>query len=189
MNHVFVLVGGWPASGKTTLARALATELDLAHLSKDAVKEALMDELGAPATVEESHRLGAAAVRVLLEVARGCPGAVLDSTWFPYTAEPVRRLPGTLVEVRCLVARDVARRRYRNRVRDHRHLDVLRSEDELWGRPVAPLGVGPLVEVDTGARVDVPAVAARIRSLARAGRLLRGDRGPFRGGMPHQDGP
>jgi predicted kinase len=25
--RAFVLVGGWPASGKTTLARALATEL------------------------------------------------------------------------------------------------------------------------------------------------------------------
>ena len=45
----FVLVGGWPASGKTTLARALATELGTAYLSKDEVKEALMDHVGAPA--------------------------------------------------------------------------------------------------------------------------------------------
>ena len=35
----FVLVGGWPASGKTTLARALATRIGLAYLSKDDVKD------------------------------------------------------------------------------------------------------------------------------------------------------
>ena len=35
----------------------------------------------------------------------------------------------------------------------------------LWGRAVEPLGVGPLVEVDTGGPVDVPAPAGRIRAL------------------------
>ncbi len=40
-----------------------------------------------------------------------------------------------------------------------------RGEDELWGRPVEPLGVGPLVEVDTSGPVDVPALAGRIRTL------------------------
>lgn len=78
---VFVLVGGWPASGKTTLARALAAELKVAYLSKDVVKEALMDGLGAPSTVDESHELGVAAVTAVLRTARGCPGAVSDSTW------------------------------------------------------------------------------------------------------------
>jgi predicted kinase len=42
----FVLVVGWPASGKSTLAAALAAELDLPLLAKDEVKEALMDGLG-----------------------------------------------------------------------------------------------------------------------------------------------
>ena len=34
-----MLVGGWPAAGKTTLSRALALELAVPYLSKDAVKE------------------------------------------------------------------------------------------------------------------------------------------------------
>ncbi|MEU4695174.1 AAA family ATPase [Actinoplanes sp. NPDC023714] len=59
---MFVLVGGWPASGKSTLARALAAELGIACLAKDEIKEALMDGLGAPATVERSRELGVAAV-------------------------------------------------------------------------------------------------------------------------------
>jgi hypothetical protein len=160
----FVLVGGWPASGKTTVARALASELGVAYLSKDELKEALMDRLGAPSTVEDSRRLGAAAVTVVLRAARGCPAAVIDSTWFPYSLPLVLDLPGPFVEVRCRIPIGLARERYRRRTRDERHLDGLRSEAELWGQDVAPLGVGPLVEVDTTRRVDVSALADRVRS-------------------------
>lgn len=165
---MFVLVGGWPASGKTTLARALAPELGLPHLSKDEVKEALMDSLGAPATVAESQRLGRAAVTAVLRVAAGCPGAVVDSTWFPYAEALVRALPGPCVELRCQVPLEVARQRYGDRVRDPRHLDAQRTEEELWGEEVAPLGVGPLVTVDTTGPLDVPALAAELRRLVGA---------------------
>ena len=99
----FVLVGGWPGSGKTTLSRALAAELGMPLLSKDEVKEALMDALGAPTDVEESRRLGRAAVFAVLAAAQGCPGAVVDSTWYPYAEELARALPGPVVEVRCRV--------------------------------------------------------------------------------------
>jgi len=159
----FVLVGGWPASGKTTLARALAAELGTAYLSKDEVKEALMDRLGAPTTIRQSRELGAAAVFAVLRAARGCPGAVIDSTWFPYSLPLVRDLPGPRVEIRCRVDIAVARERYRRRVRDERHLDALRSEEELWGAQVAPLGVGPLIEVDSTIPVDIAALAKRVR--------------------------
>ncbi|MEU4420801.1 AAA family ATPase [Actinoplanes sp. NPDC024001] len=160
----FVLVGGWPGSGKTTLARALASELDVAYLAKDEVKEALMDALGAPGTVEQSRVLGAAAVHAVLRAARGCPGAVIDSTWFPYTIPLVRALPGPVAEVRCQVPVEVARQRYRSRVRDERHLDRARTEDELWGREVEPLGVGTLIRVNTEGAVDITRVAGEIRT-------------------------
>ena len=68
-----MLVGGWPASGKTTLARALAVELGAPYLSKDEVKEALMDALGTPATVEESRRLLGPAVWELVRPDRPTP--------------------------------------------------------------------------------------------------------------------
>jgi predicted kinase len=159
----FVLVGGWPAAGKTTLARALASELDIAYLSKDEVKEALMDTLGAPSTVEESRELGRAAVAATLRAASGCRAAVVDSTWFPSSLPLVRELQGPFVEIRCRVPIEVARQRYRDRVRDDRHLDHLRGEDELWGREVSPLGVGPVVEVDTAQPVDIRAVGEQVR--------------------------
>lgn len=163
--HGFVLVGGWPGSGKTTLSRALAAELDVPLLAKDVVKEALMDALGAPADVEGSRRLGRAAVHAVLAAARGCAGAVVDSTWYPYAEPLVRALPGPVVEVRCRVPLAVARDRYRSRVRDARHLDDLRSPSELWGDEAAPLGLGPLLDVDTSGTVDVAEVSATCRRL------------------------
>ena len=166
---MFVLVGGWPGSGKTTLARSLAGELGVSCLAKDEVKEALMDALGAPATVEESRRLGRAAVHAVLRLAAGCPAAVIDSTWYPYSLDLVHRLPGPVVELRCVVPVEVARARYAARMRDPRHLDAARTEEELWGSEVPPLGVGPLIEVDTSGPVDIGALAAQVRSAATAG--------------------
>ena len=93
----FVLVGGWPAASKTTLARALAAELNFAYLSKDEVKEALMDVLGAPSSVEESQDLGRAAVAATLRAARGCRAAVIDSSWYPSSLPLVRELAGPFV--------------------------------------------------------------------------------------------
>lgn len=163
-----MLVGGWPGSGKSTLAAGLAAELGLPLLVKDEIKEALADALGAPADVPASQRLGRAAVLALLRVAARCPGAVLDSTWFDRTRPLVAALPGRLVEVRTVLPRELARQRYRDRAagRHPGHLDRQRTEAELWATPVAPLGVGPLVEVDTTGPVDVPALAARIRAAA-----------------------
>ena len=165
---LFVLVGGWPAAGKSTLAVALATELGLPLLAKDEVKEALVDALGPPADVPASQRLGRAAVLAVLRVAARCPGAVLDGTWFEYTRPLLAALPGRRVEVRTVLPRELARDRYRARAagRHPGHLDLARSEDELWGRPIPPLGVGPLVEVDTTGLVDAPALAARLRAVA-----------------------
>ena len=164
---LFVLVGGWPGSGKSTLAAALATELGLPLLAKDEIKEALVDALGPPDDVPASQRLGRAAVLAMLRVAVRCPGAVLDSTWFDYTRPLVSALPGRVVEVRTAVSRQLARQRYYARAdrRHPGHLDRDRDDDELWGRVVSPLGIGPLVEVDTSGPVDLPVLAGRIRAL------------------------
>lgn len=150
------------------MSRALATELGFDWLSKDEVKEALMDQLGTPDTVPASRRLGRAAVAAVLRLARGCRAAVIDSTWYPYAVPMVQALPGPFVEVRCVVPGAIARRRYAERSRDVRHLDRLRNPEELWGEPVAPLGVGPVIQVDTTGPVDTAALAEQVRVALRS---------------------
>jgi predicted kinase len=161
----FVLVGGWPGAGKSTLAAALAAHLELPLLAKDELKEALATALGAPATVAESQRLGRAAVHAMLRAARTCPGAVLDSTWFDYTRPLVAELPGRIVEVCCVVPVELARERYYARAagRHGVHHDLDRTAEELWGTAFTPLGLGTRVDVDTSGPVDIPALARAIR--------------------------
>jgi predicted kinase len=160
----FVLVGGWPGSGKSTLSLALADELGIECLAKDEFKEDLMDHSGTPATVEDSRERGRAAVRAMLRAAEGRTAAVIDSTWYPYALPLVRRLPGPFVEVRCRLDAALARERYHGRDRDPRHLADRRTHEELWGVEVAPLGVGTLLEVDTSGPVDVASLAGLVRS-------------------------
>ena len=65
---MLLIVNGYAASGKTTLARALSRELRWPVVVKDAIKEQLFDRLGA-ADYKESKRLGAAAIDVMFSVA------------------------------------------------------------------------------------------------------------------------
>jgi AAA domain len=169
---MYVLVGGVPGSGKTTLAGQLAPLLGLPLIAKDAIKEALMSALGPPRDVAESQRWGRAAVLAMLTVARSSPGAVLDSTWYAYTIPHVQGLPGPIVEVRCVVDLEEAKRRYRARtpMRHAGHLDDQRTESELWDPDAhRPLRLGPVLEVDTTDAVDVIAVAAEVRRAGGAG--------------------
>jgi hypothetical protein len=150
------------------VARPVAEALGLPLLVKDAIKDTLMQELGAPATVEESRELGRAAVMTMLTVARTSPGAVLDSTFYPYTIAHLQQLPGTLLEIRCICPRELVEARYRARSpgRSAGYFDAERPPEELWNEHhLAPLGLGPLIEVDTSTAVDVPALVTRLAGL------------------------
>ena len=87
--------------------------------------------------------------REALMVALGAPGAPMDV--------PASRDLGAAAGHAVL--------RLARGCRDARHLDGQRSHDELWGSPIDPLGVGPLVEGDTSRPVDAAALSATIRGL------------------------
>lgn len=168
---LFVLVAGPPGSGKTTLAVPLAAALGLPLIAKDVIKEVLMETLGSPATVEQSRILGRAAVETMLAVARTSPGAVLESNFSTDAVPSLRSLEGTIVEVRCRCSRELALSRYRARAahRHPGHLDALRDESELWNEDVlVPLGLGPVIDVDTSVESDVVSLADQVRALAAA---------------------
>lgn len=68
-QHGVFLVTGLPATGKTTLARALATALAAPLLSKDAIKEPLLSVLGAQ-DAQASRRLSDASFAILFALAQ-----------------------------------------------------------------------------------------------------------------------
>ena len=88
----FVVVSGPPASGKSSLAPALAAELDLPLLAKDVIKDALVEVLDAP-DLPRSRELGRAAVHVLLTVARTAGRGVLEGVWYDRSAPRSRPCP------------------------------------------------------------------------------------------------
>jgi predicted kinase len=167
---VYVVATGPPASGKTTLSRALARLLDLPLLAKDDYKQRLLDDVPVE-SVEESRLAGRRAVQTMLSSARDAGRGVLDSVWVE-RGRAIRELTSLqavaeVVEVFCRCDVDTMRRRYLERAptKGPGHFDVERDEAELW----PPEALGPLagpwsvIEVDTSVAVDVSALASRIR--------------------------
>lgn len=165
---VYVVVSGPPASGKSTLAPFLASELGLPLLAKDTIKDALMSVLRVP-DVEASRQLGRGAVAAMLAVAaESSIGAVIESNFYrSVAAQSLRELPGQVVEVFCRCPKAIALERYRARSgsRHAGHFDDDRDIDELWNDEVAePVAAGwPLLEVNSAQPVDVAGVVAFVR--------------------------
>ncbi len=168
-----VIVNGPPGSGKSSLAPALADALGLPLLTKDAVKETLLDELGY-ADRAASRRIGAAAGEVLWTVLASCPdGAVVESWLAPSLREVVRAglaRAGVdrVIEVWCSCPPHEVRRRYTARQRHPGHFDdaFLGDLDEVLAS-AEPLALGPVLHVSTDQPVDVAAVASTVRGLLR----------------------
>ncbi len=165
MASELVMVNGLPGSGKTTLAVALAASMNAQLLSKDAVKEALAAGLEDPMIVAS---LGAIAMDAVWALAAALPGTVLiESWWFRPRdisfAQAGLQLVGAsaAVEIWCDVPPDLAKERYEGRRRhamfeDNRHLI---DDWPDWSARGEPLGLCPVIRVDTSRTVDHPALA------------------------------
>ena len=163
-----VIVNGPPGSGKTTTARALAAELRLPLLSKDAVKETLLEELGYESR-EQSRTIGAASGEVLWTLLGDCPVPAIVESWLaPHTRDIVRAglaraRVGKVVEVWCSCPIDETRRRYAERVRHPGHFDAaLLPELDAVLELAEPLGLGAVLRVETERPIDVAMLARSV---------------------------
>lgn len=164
-----MFVSGAPGAGKTTLAIPLAAELGFALLRKDRIKEALHDALGAPPPdLSWSRTLGAAAMELLWALAADAPAVVVEANFRPhsrYEREKLAALAPHPIEVYCQCAPRLAARRYDARARACHPVHVVTSlAAEVRAEYDQPVGIGPVVTVDTEQPVDIGGVASAVRA-------------------------
>jgi predicted kinase len=165
-----VYISGRPGAGKSSLASPLAAELGYSLVIKDLVEEVLHDALYDPGKgrIDRawSLRLGAASWELLWMLAARAGDMVIESNFHPPADIELGKLRGLgarMVEVHCECPAEVAHARYNARLRHEVHSGALPlSAMDKYDRPV---GIGPLITVDTTRPVDVAAVAAEVRRL------------------------
>jgi predicted kinase len=159
----YVIVSGAPGAGKSTLAGPLAARLGLPLIGKDHIKETLYDHI--PAGAERaawSKILGAASMELIWKLASLAPAAMLEANFRPgsdYERGRLAALAAPLVEVHCRCPPALAAARYaaRHAGRHPTHVSGEVSLQQLaeFDRPLA---LGPVIEVDTSAAVDMGAL-------------------------------
>ncbi len=166
-RHLLV-VSGHPGSGKTTVARQLALALAWPLVSRDDLKELLFDHLGI-GDREWSKTLGAASYdlmdRTLGLLMETGAGVVAEANFSAAAARSLRTLAQrrdyAVLEVCCsapaplLVARFSRRAHEGQRHAGHRDADNLAEQAARVAVPYQPLGVGPVLPLDT---TELPAV-------------------------------
>jgi predicted kinase len=173
-QHSILLVSGAPASGKSTLARAWAQFFGYPLISKDTIKESLFDSLGDHLTgdrdaAELSRLLSRASMEVLWSLAPECPQVILEANFRPhseYERGRIGALPGRKLEVYCHCTLQEASRRFRERATraDHHPAHSMKTMPvELMEEYDGPIGLCPVIDVDTERPVDALAVADLIR--------------------------
>jgi predicted kinase len=171
-----VYISGRPGAGKSSLAFPLAAELGYSLVTKDLVKEALHDALYVPGEDKIdrtwSRRLSAASFELLWTLAARAGDMVIEANFHPhsdYELGKLRGLGGRMVEVHCACPAEVAHGRYNARPRHEVHLGALPlSAMDKYDRPV---GIGPLITVDTTGPIDIATVAAEVRRLHTSGEI------------------
>jgi predicted kinase len=170
-----VLVNGVPATGKSSIARALGARLAVPVLSLDAIKEALYDELGdADGDREFGRALGRASMQAIWSIVADLPpgSAVVIETWFrmPPHDHILRGIERAGIdrwaEVWCHASADVLVERYTSRTRHPGHPPASYAAELAQLAGIArPIAVGEVLSVDTSdlAALDIDAIARWVR--------------------------
>ncbi len=169
-----VLVNGLPASGKSTVARALSAHFGWPILALDRIKEPFFDVTGIGGDGPDralNRRLGQAAFAAVWNLVEDAPpgSSILIDAWFwvlsrAAQAEAIARAGVTdAPEVWCHAPGPVLAARYAARLGDrhpgHPGADYL-PELSARAASVVPLGLGPVYACDTTRALDLDALAA-----------------------------
>jgi hypothetical protein len=115
-----------------------------------------------------SRQLGAASMELLWTLAGSAGDMVIEANFRPhsfYERERLLSLGGHPVEVHCTCPLDIAIARYSTRPSHPVHVTAARCPEAELAQFGDPVGIGPLITVDTTKQADVPAVASEVRRL------------------------
>jgi predicted kinase len=173
-----LLVTGYPAAGKSTLAKGVADQLGWPLLSKDTVKEVLYEVVGV-GDRPFSQRLGAAAFEIIWTVSDELLGrgisVIAEGPAFPAAESSLSRL-ATSTGARLVIATvtappEVIMERYERRVQEgsrhpgHLDAELLEEMRVLVAQPYPPSSIegAATIEVDSLAADAVDQVCALAR--------------------------
>lgn len=165
-----LLVNGVPASGKSSVAHALAGRTGWPLFAVDTIKEPFFKEL-APVDRDLNRRLGRAAYAAIFDTIAAFPDGqtVIVDAWFGFqptevlTGHSARAGLALLAELWCEAPPEVVGARYAARVphrpKEHPGLEYVPDLVALAGR-ARPLDLGPRLTIDTTTPLDIAAIVA-----------------------------
>lgn len=181
-----IILHGPPASGKSSLAKTFAQELDLPLISKDAIKVMLFDAYGWKDR-ESSKQAGQAAYEIMDYVIEGQlrvgHSLIVEGTFHAEFANPKfqswqQQYGVHFIQIACTANADILRKRFGERAETNsRHVshvegqDGLKNLEVLIERGIVPFSVvGNEITIDTTdfSKVDAVSIASRLSSLLHA---------------------
>ena len=171
----FVVVSGLPGSGKSTLGSRIAPLLGLELRDKDDFLERSF--AGRDVDRTERQRLSRQADHLMRKKVELTSGAVLVSHWQRPEISTTSGTPTgwltelpNLVEAHCQCSPTTAARRFLERDRHAAHGDAAKDPAAIVEQfhalaALGPLDIGPVVEVDTEADLDIVSV---VKAITRA---------------------
>jgi len=169
-----VLVNGVPASGKSTVARAISSAGDWPLLALDTIKEAFFDHLGVGDRLY-NRTLGKASYQAMFDLVRDFPKRtiVVTDAWFGFQPTEVLRAHlaragvQRVVEVWCHAPPEIVGERYRARLESrstgHLGADYIPELMELTRR-AQPVGNWPQLSVDTTVPLETEMLVGKIKA-------------------------
>ena len=168
-----VFVNGVPASGKSTVARAISEASGWPLLTLDTIKEAFFNVLGT-GDRDYNRRLGKASYEAIFALVSDFPSdaVVVVDAWFGF--QPLELLQQHIqraelrhvAEVWCHAPPDVVARRYLSRVgsRPAGHLGAeYAPELAVLAARAQPTGLFPAIPMETTHPLELPPLMAALR--------------------------